>query len=57
LEQKFWEIVKIGFAHKRKKLSGNLKSLKNLNPILVESLGNKRAEDLSLEDWIMLAKN
>jgi len=25
-EEKFWEIVKAGFAHKRKKLSGNLKN-------------------------------
>ncbi|MDR3519788.1 MAG: 16S rRNA (adenine(1518)-N(6)/adenine(1519)-N(6))-dimethyltransferase RsmA [Candidatus Pacebacteria bacterium] len=56
-EEKFWETVKAGFAHKRKKLSSNLKSLKNYkNSILIESLGNKRAEDLALEDWISLAK-
>ena len=52
-EEKFWEIVKLGFAHKRKKLSGNLKSLKNVK---LGQLGDKRAEDLSLSDWINLVK-
>jgi 16S rRNA (adenine1518-N6/adenine1519-N6)-dimethyltransferase len=56
-EEKFWEIVKAGFAHKRKKLSSNLKILqKNGGIASVENLGNKRAEDLSLQDWILLAK-
>ncbi len=55
-EQKFWEIVKAGFAHKRKKLSGNLKMLKNTNFDLGPELGNKRAEDLTLADWLLLAK-
>jgi 16S rRNA (adenine1518-N6/adenine1519-N6)-dimethyltransferase len=54
-EKKFWEIVKTGFAHKRKKLSSNLKNLvKNKNLASVSSLGNKRAEDLPLKDWIVL---
>jgi 16S rRNA (adenine1518-N6/adenine1519-N6)-dimethyltransferase len=59
-EEIFWEIVKAGFAHKRKKLSGNLKSLKNYDEFKkkssLESLGNKRAEDLHLSDWLLLAK-
>ncbi len=59
-EEKFWEIVKTGFAHKRKKLSGNLKSLKNYEVLtkndFMQTLGNKRAEDLTLEDWISLTK-
>ena len=84
-EEDFWEIVKTGFAHKRKKLSSNLKSslghrtttlghsslgssltdnatgepgeAKNFkNEQVTLSLGNKRAEDLSLADWIPLAK-
>jgi 16S rRNA (adenine1518-N6/adenine1519-N6)-dimethyltransferase len=66
-EGKFWEIVKAGFAHKRKKLSSNLKSslghstamgqAKNYkeNPLILE-LGNKRAEDLSLSGWISLTE-
>ena len=56
-ENKFWEIVKAGFAHKRKKLSSNLKILsKNGSLASVSNLGNKRAEDLTLADWILLAK-
>jgi len=51
---KFWEIVRAGFAHKRKKLSSNLKNYQG-EP-LVKTLGNKRAEELTLKDWIELAK-
>ncbi len=60
-EEKFWEIVKTGFAHKRKKLTSNLKTLKLCkvelctNKTLLEGLGNKRAEDLTLTDWIKLS--
>jgi 16S rRNA (adenine1518-N6/adenine1519-N6)-dimethyltransferase len=54
LESKFWEIIHAGFAHKRKKLSNNLKNIilkeKNLYP-------DKRAEELSLEDWLKIVKN
>ena len=56
-EEKFWEIVKKGFAHKRKKLSSNLKSLEKYRIVTpADGLGNKRAEDLALSDWIALAK-
>lgn len=55
-EEKFWELVKAGFAHKRKRLAGNLKKLKNSENAALNELGNKRAEDLSLHDWVMLAK-
>jgi 16S rRNA (adenine1518-N6/adenine1519-N6)-dimethyltransferase len=59
-ELHFWEIVKAGFAHKRKKLASNLKVLKNYENLkknaLLGKLGNKRAEDLTLEDWISLSK-
>jgi 16S rRNA (adenine1518-N6/adenine1519-N6)-dimethyltransferase len=59
-EEKFWEIVKTGFAHKRKKLSSNLKSLKDYalleKNVGFAELGDKRAEDLSLTGWILLAK-
>ncbi len=54
-EAKFWEIVKAGFAHKRKKLSGNLKGLcqgASLTPF-----ADKRAEDLTLADWIALTRD
>jgi 16S rRNA (adenine1518-N6/adenine1519-N6)-dimethyltransferase len=55
-EEHFWEIVKAGFAHKRKKLSGNLKTLKFCQSLALAESGNKRAEDLTLEDWLLLAK-
>ncbi|MFA5840918.1 MAG: 16S rRNA (adenine(1518)-N(6)/adenine(1519)-N(6))-dimethyltransferase RsmA [Candidatus Paceibacterota bacterium] len=59
-EEEFWEIVKTGFAHKRKKLSSNLKNLlKNSHSgenIPAKNLGNKRAEDLTLLDWLALTK-
>ncbi len=57
-EQKFWEIVKAGFAHKRKKLSGNLKHI-GVSYGIGNSyvlLGNKRAEELTLKDWIEFVK-
>ncbi|HNW71379.1 MAG TPA: 16S rRNA (adenine(1518)-N(6)/adenine(1519)-N(6))-dimethyltransferase RsmA [Candidatus Paceibacterota bacterium] len=47
-EERFWELVRTGFAHKRKKLSSNLKKNSKID---LEKLGNKRAENLSLEDW------
>jgi 16S rRNA (adenine1518-N6/adenine1519-N6)-dimethyltransferase len=52
-EENFWEIVKLGFAHKRKKLFGNLK---NASFNKIESLSEKRAEDLTLFDWLALIK-
>jgi 16S rRNA (adenine1518-N6/adenine1519-N6)-dimethyltransferase len=54
-EEKFWEIVKLGFAHKRKKLSGNLKSVNFNEKLTFESLKDKRAEDLALHDWVSLS--
>ncbi len=56
-EEKFWEIVKAGFAHKRKKLSGNLKNVITNEKLEKLSIQDKRAEDLNLADWISLAKN
>ncbi len=55
-EEKFWEIVRASFAHKRKKLSSNLKSLFKIEGDLLKNLGNKRAEDLPLLEWIELVK-
>ena len=51
-EDKFWQIVKTGFAHKRKKLSSNLKNLIKLD----EKYTNSRAEELEIKDWIELTK-
>jgi 16S rRNA (adenine1518-N6/adenine1519-N6)-dimethyltransferase len=55
-EQKFWEIVKNGFAHKRKKLGSNLKSVVSIQNPALEMLKDKRAENLTLKDWIDIAK-
>lgn len=55
-EKKFWEIVKTGFAHKRKKLGSNLKNLALPEGLSLKELGDKRAEDLSTTDWIALTK-
>jgi 16S rRNA (adenine1518-N6/adenine1519-N6)-dimethyltransferase len=59
-EGDFWEIVRAGFAHKRKKLSSNLKILpkynKNSSLNLEKTLENKRPEELSLSDWVELVK-
>ena len=60
-EEKFFEIVKTGFAHKRKMVSSNLKPLlggrtpKYLIDCRIKE--KSRAEDLSLIDWVCLARN
>ena len=56
-EQKFFKILKTGFAHKRKTLSSNLKELipkEKLNALKIKE--NERAENLSLEQWLQIAK-
>lgn len=52
-DNKFFKVVKQGFANKRKKLINNLKSFKNIESIF-ESLKidkNTRAQELSVEIW------
>jgi len=60
-EEQFWGIVRAGFAHKRKKLSSNLKVLQNKSKmdgsLASVHLGNSRAEELKLADWINLVKS
>ena len=53
-EDDFWQIVKMGFAHKRKKLSGNLKLLGKASQLA--PFKDKRAENLTLLDWIALSR-
>lgn len=59
-EDLFFEILHAGFAHKRKKLVGNLKEVIEKYDLtksdLVNILTNEniRAEELSLEEWISL---
>lgn len=60
-EEVFFQVMKAGFAHKRKTLAGNLKNI--LEPELVtEALSlckiseKSRAEDLGISDWLSLSK-
>lgn len=62
LEEKFWLLVKAGFAHKRKILASNLKELdKKIDwPSLLEKSDipqKSRAEELPLEKWLALAQS
>lgn len=61
-ESKFWQLAKIGFSSKRKKLINNLATGLHLDKQEVaEKLGrvvdvNSRAQNLSVEDWIKLTE-
>ena len=59
-EEVFFQVMKTGFAHKRKTLGGNLKNI--WEPAIVEQalaqsniLPTARAEDLGISDWLTLA--
>ena len=58
-EQKFFEIVRFGFAQKRKMLGGNLKPVfghQTENRLEICKLPkNIRAENLTVENWLCLA--
>lgn len=60
-EEVFFQLVKTGFAHKRKTLAGNLKNIWEPN-IIAQSLAQLsiaptiRAEDLGILDWLNLSK-
>lgn len=53
LEQKFFNLVRRGFASKRKKLKNNLILT---GPSLIK-YGDRRAEDLKLAEWFDLCRN
>jgi 16S rRNA (adenine1518-N6/adenine1519-N6)-dimethyltransferase len=53
-EDRFFALIHAGFAHKRKLLRNNLAELKVTLP---DALITKRAEDLTLEDWLNLARS
>jgi 16S rRNA (adenine1518-N6/adenine1519-N6)-dimethyltransferase len=55
VEDRFFEVMKLGFAHKRKKLGGNLKEIQTeLNQEKFEKIKDDRAENLKVEDWVEL---
>lgn len=60
-EDRFFEVVKAGFAQKRKKLSSNLSAVMEKGEIAAKfsALGleeNARAEDMPLETWLKISK-
>jgi 16S rRNA (adenine1518-N6/adenine1519-N6)-dimethyltransferase len=59
-EEKFFELLRAGFAHKRKLLKRNIEEVVGTRAeTMLESVGvpqNARAEDVLLEKWLQLAK-
>jgi 16S rRNA (adenine1518-N6/adenine1519-N6)-dimethyltransferase len=60
-EERFFEVLRAGFAHKRKQLFGNLRAVFNEKTLKEKMarcgiLENTRAEDLKTEDWKCLAQ-
>lgn len=57
-EKRFFEVVKSGFAHKRKQLGSNLKEIVEKEVFEKCKVDPKsRAEELSVKSWICLSKN
>lgn len=55
-EQKFFEIMKAGFAHKRKTISSNLKTFVTKEKLAELGINEKeRAERLSMKQWLEIA--
>ena len=55
-EQKFFEIVRAGFAHKRKTISSNLKTFISREKLASLGINEKeRAEKLSLKQWLEIS--
>ncbi len=59
-EKLFFDIVKAGFAHKRKQLAGNLKELfgDKTSTLLTQTgiSSHARAEDITLKEWLVCAE-
>lgn len=57
-EKRFFEVVKAGFAHKRKQLGSNLDKIVSNEKFTECKIDPKRrAETLNKDDWICLAEN
>ena len=62
-EKQFWQVVKIGFSARRKKLSNNLSAGLRISAPEVKNTFEKigldhqiRAQNLEINDWVKLAK-
>lgn len=57
-EKRFFEVVKAGFAHKRKQLGRNLENIVSSEKFTKCNIDTqRRAETLNKNDWICLAEN
>lgn len=63
-EKKFWQLLRRGFAYKRKKLFNNILTDQSINKGKLAKIFDKlkldsniRAEKLAVSDWLNLAKN
>lgn len=63
-EKAFWKVARAGFVGKRKKLRGSISAGLSIEKYQADELlnhasidPNKRAEDLSMDDWLRLAKD
>ncbi|MBT4850372.1 ribosomal RNA small subunit methyltransferase A [Candidatus Parcubacteria bacterium] len=63
-EKKVWQLIKLGFASKRKKLINNLANEKSFDKDKLKKVFEKldldetiRAEKITVENWLKLAKN
>jgi 16S rRNA (adenine1518-N6/adenine1519-N6)-dimethyltransferase len=55
-EKRFFDVVKAGFAHKRKHLGSNLKGMVGADTFVACGIApERRAETLSVSDWVCLA--
>jgi len=62
-EKQFWQLVKIGFSARRKKLSNNLSAGLRVDASVIKKVLNQvglddkiRAQNLKIDDWMRLAK-
>jgi 16S rRNA (adenine1518-N6/adenine1519-N6)-dimethyltransferase len=60
----FWRLVKIGYSSRRKTLANNLAAGLHIRPVEIRETLKKlgfsdktRAQELTMEDWLRLAKN
>ncbi|MBU1036789.1 ribosomal RNA small subunit methyltransferase A [Patescibacteria group bacterium] len=63
-EKVFWQVIRSGFCSKRKQLHNNLKNSLHLNTDQLDKVFSQsqlnekiRAQELSLKDWLKLAKS
>ncbi len=62
-EQRFFAMIKLGFAHRRKQLLSNITETKDEREVWIDELAHRgyqpyvRAEDITVQDWLWLSCN